>query len=676
MSTAEENAPRGPVAWILTRQDLHELVEAIRGAERVVIDLETTGLDEHAVTGGGSNGGVAARIALASLTLPQRDSFGLWDRVLPTTYIVPLSHPDSPFLGEWRKVMRLIARTMVKYRKPFENHHAKFDARWIYATTGIDIIHLLDWDTQSSSHLIDETQSTALKERVPREFGIPRWDDHDLSYPGAAEEVNIWELGIYAARDTYWTWELGELDRHRLFITDPDEGPQSPDEYQDAHLGRLARIVSMPTARSLGTLEQRGIRLDLDYVTEQLAVQKGIAGVRLDEISELYSLPREGASTAANSKWFLELIRRGIDVGELRVLSMTKTGNAQWDKFVLAKLARQGSHLAQLILDQRDAAKQAEFFTSWLDKVTPEGFIHSTYRAGHVVTGRLSSTDPNMQQVSRKMKRAFLPRPGYVFAEFDYSQLELRVAAFLSRSVPMLEAFAAGQDLHRLFGADILTREHRKLDPNAPLVQLDEVSDEYRQRAKAGNFGLLYLQEAEGFRGYAEKVYGVELTEEEALDIYTGFFETWTGMHEWHQETIRKARQNGRSISPLGRIRNLPDIFSPVAYLRGAAERQAVNAPVQGFGSDLMQMSIASMYGYLDGTQPIQGAFPVATVHDSVEVELEEDRWEEQAAEVIDRMENLDPHLAKFNVTLDVPLVADAKIGRWWGDDSVSHPAK
>lgn len=668
------NAPRGPVAWVLSRRELLDMIEQMRSATEIVMDLETTGLDEHAVTGGESNGGVAARIVMAALTLPQADENGIWDGQEPTSFIVPLSHPDSPFLGEWRKVMRLIARAMVQYRKPFVNHHAKFDARWVYACTGIDLTDLIAWDTQTISHLIDETQSTKLKEAAPRRFGIPRWDDHDLSYPGAAEEVDFWELGEYAARDTYWTHRLEQAQLEQLFLdpSDPHAVPLDSDEVKDAKLGRVARYVVTPTAISLGKIEQRGIRLDIDYVRENLAEQRRVSSERLDQLSEMYRLPRDTASTAANAKWFQSLVEQAVSTGDLRVMSMTAKGNPQWDKHVLKKQARWGSETARLILEQRDAAKQAEFYTSWLSKVSPEGYIHSSYRAGHVTTGRLSSADPNMQQVSRKMKRAFIPREGHVFAELDYSQLELRIAAFISRCEPMLEAFRAGQDLHRLFGADIATRRRWKSDPSAAPVALEEVTDEERQQAKAGNFGLLYLQQAQGFRSYADKVYDVELTEEEALEIYEGFFETWEGMHEWHERTIKQARERGYVSSPIGRVRNLPDILSSNTYLSSSAERQAVNAPVQGFGSDLMQMGIANILGVLPGSKRVEGAHPVATVHDSVEIEIEEDRWEEIVEECQERLTNPDPWLRKMECDLDVPLVADATVGRWWGDSSLN----
>lgn len=687
-SDEHSNAPRGPVNWVLSREDLLRMLEVMRNASEVVMDLETTGLDEHAVTGGTSNGGVAARVALAAITLPQKDASGSWDREEPPSYIVPLSHPDSPFLGTWRKVLGIIAKHMLKWGKPFVNAHTKFDARWIYAMTsksyiddrgiwqfepGYDLTDLIAWDTQASLHLIDETQSTKLKEGVPRRFGVPRWDDHDLSYPGAAEDVDLWELGEYAVRDTYWTFRLFRAHIEQLFL-DPDDPfatPVGSDEVKDARLGKIAEMVLVPTAKSLGKIEQRGMRLDLDYVHEELAKQEKIAEEALDKIAEEWRLPRKEASMAATSKWFKALTEEAVRTGDLRVMSMTKGGSPQWDKHVLKKQSRQGSELAGLILEQREAAKQSEFFRSWLEKVTPQGLIHSTYRAGHVVTGRLSSASPNMQQVSRKMKRAFLPREGYVLAEIDYSQLELRVAAFISRCQPMIDAFNADLDLHRLFAADIMTRERRKVHPSAPAVTLEEVTPDYRQRAKAGNFGLLYLQSANGFRSYADKVYGVELSEEEALEVYDGFFSTWDGMHQWHRRQVAEARARGYATSPIGRVRNLPNIADGNEYLRAEAERQAVNAPVQGFGSDLMQMAIASIFGIMPGSSRIEDAHPVATVHDSVEVELPEDSWEERLAECQNRMEHLEPYLAKMGVVMDVPLRADATVGKWWGDDSL-----
>lgn len=663
------NAPQGPVAWILTREDLIEMIEALRNSVVNVMDLETTGLDEHAVTGGKSNGGVAARVSIASLTLPQKDREGNWDGEEPTTYLVPLSHPRSPFLGEWHKVLRFIARAMVKYRTPFVNQHTKFDARWIYARTGINLADLIAWDTQIIAHLLDDTESTKLKEMVPRIFKVPRWDDHDLSYPGASEEVEFWELGEYAARDTYWTWRLYLYQLQTLFLDplDPFAEPIGEDEVAEARLGRVATYVSLPTSRALCHLEQQGIRLDIPYTEELLQTRLDESRRGLDWLAERFDLPRDRASSATASGWFQDLTKRAIGEGELRVVSMTKAGNAQWTKHILKKQART-SETAQKILEQRNAETQSQFLHSWLEKVSPAGYIHSSYRAGHVATGRLSSAGPNMQQVSKELRKAFIPSDGYFLADLDYSQLELRVAAFISRCEPMIEAFKAGQDLHRLFAADLMSR---RLPLGAPPVRLEDVPGEERQKAKSGNFGLLYLQTAEGFRNYADAVYGVEMTEQEAHEVYEGFFLTWEGMHEWHQRSIKEAAGRGYALSPIGRRRILPNLMDGNEYFRAEAERQAVNAPVQGFGSDLMQMALASIYGEMPDSKPVRGVRPVATVHDSLVAEVKIIDYENIVEQCQERMTNLDQWLLPMGVDLDVPLAADAIVGTRWGLDDI-----
>lgn len=667
------NKPGGPVGWVLTHDDLLHLVEQIRNASCVVMDLETTGLDEHAVTGGVSNGGVGARIVMASLTLPQKDANGDWDGEEPATYVVPLSHPRSPFLGIWVKAMRFIARAMVKYRSQFVNANTKFDSRWVLAATGVDLAPLIAWDTKLSTHLLDETQSTKLKEAAPREFGIPRWDDHDLSYPGAAEDVEFWELGEYAARDTYWTWRLYLAHLRQLFLDpqDPDAEPMGADEVADARLGHVAKYVMVPTAKSLAFMEQRGIRLDTEYVREHLEENREISAQRLRDLTEMYEMPEDGASTATSSGWFKELTQKAVERGDLRIMGMTKAGSVQWTKYILQKQAREGKKTAQLILEQRDSEKQAQFLSSWLSKVTAAGTIHASFNAGSVVTGRLSSSDPNLQQVSYKLKPAFVPRPGYVLAEIDYSQLELRVAAFISRCEPMIDAFQAGQDLHALLAADIQTRRLRQTDPSHEPVPISEVTKDQRQGAKSANFGLLYGQGVSGFQSYADKVYGVEFTDVEAQEVYDGFFATWEGIAQWHDETKRKAAGRGYAVSPIGRRRNLPNILDGNEYLRSEAERQAINAPVQGFGSDLMQMAIASIYGILPGSERIDGVHPVATVHDSVVLEVDENRWETLVAECESRMTNLHPWLNAMGVEMDVPLEAESTVGTRWGWDDV-----
>lgn len=667
MPVDERNAV-GPITWVLTREELKELREAVLNSVDCVVDLETTGLNEHAYEGGPYNGGVGARIVLASFTLPQSElgPFGerQWDQNVPVTWVLPLSHPDSPFRSAWRNAVRFIFEPAIEAKIPMSNQNIKFDARWLNATCGMDITNQIDWDTKDAWHLLDETRSTKLKVRVPQDFGIPPWNDFPLDYPGAAEKVNLIDLGIYAAHDTWWTWRGKQRQQMEMFLGDVEEPPFDEDDRINARLGKLAGWVAMPTVASLTKIEQRGIRLDLDWVSEHLREDEQIARDSLDELADYAHLSRDNASTASASYWFRDLTTAAINNGDLAITAMTEKGNPTWSRIVLQRQARAGSKIAELILRQRRSAKRAEFMRSWMS-LQVKGVIYAQFNSGSVSTGRLSSSEPNLQQVTKSLRPAFIPREGFVMADFDYSQVELRVAAFISRCQPMIEAFREGADLHRRFAAVINQ------------VEESEVTAEQRQQAKAGNFGLLYEMGAFGFKEYAETAYGVILTMEEAVRIHSAFFTMWDGMRKWHNDVKSFVHAHGYVVSPLGRVRRLPNIWDGNDKLVSFAERQAINSPVQSMGSDLLQLSMASMQGLLHESvrlPAIPDVFPLATVHDSIVAEIREDNWEETAKAVKNRMESLDEVLDKFGVHFDLPLIADATVGTRWSLHDVSDP--
>jgi DNA polymerase I-like protein with 3'-5' exonuclease and polymerase domains len=659
----------GPMTWVLDEEGLSWLGEQLLGASEIVVDLETTGLDEHAVEGGTHNGGVGARIALASFTLPQAvmGSFGdrRWNGETPVTWILPLSHPDSPWRGKWKRVLRDLLTPTIKARIPYVNQNIKFDSRWMFATCNIDISSLIMWDTKDGAFLQDENESTKLKVAVPKKYGIPAWNDFDLSTPGAAERVPLLDLGAYAGRDTWWTWVWARDQRIEFFLGDVEEEPFDAEDRQMANLGKLSTWVVMPTVASLTKVEQRGMRLDIDWTREQLRINEAISKEGLDEMAETAEMDRASASTAPTSHWFRDFTNKMVEQDRLRVMATTNTGLPQWNKTVLFRQVRAGSEMAELVLKQRQATKKAEFLRSWLELVSPKGIIHANFNSGSVRTGRLSSSNPNLQQVTKSLRPAFIPRDGFVIADFDYSQIELRVGAFVSRSETMMQAFKDGADLHRRFAALINN------------VTEDLVEGGQRQQAKAGNFGLLYEMSAYGFKIYAETAYGVLLTEEEAAKIHAAFFTMWTGIKQWHEDSKNKARRDGFIVSPLGRVRRVPNIWDQNQKLSGMAERQAINSPVQSMASDLLQMAMASMQGLLPEAvhmPEIAGVYPVATVHDSIVAELEEDNWESQAREVAERMTSLGEVLAKFGVDFDVPLEADYSVGTRWSLSDVSNP--
>lgn len=663
------HTPCGPITWVWGKEDLKALVKAIHASQKVVMDLETTGLDEYAEAGGDTNGGYPARIVLASLTLPSAEraaagayNWRTFDGEQPMTYLVPLSHPASPLLGAWRKVMAIIGREINRSGKPFVNANIKFDARWVFAQTGVDLSDRIEWDTTVSSQLVDTEARTRLKIRAARDFGIEEWDDFDLSTPGAAERVDLIQLGEYAARDTYYTWKIEEEHRDQMFLTG-DEEPSDSDDIQMARLGKVATYVSMPTVKTLTKVEQRGFLLDVDWVHAKIEEMDALRLKACEDILGLYGTApapapaKDGVTTAATSKWFQGFVAQAIEAGDLRVTARTDSGNAQWNKAVLIAQQRQGSPAADALLRHRDATKTLEFLRSWLELRDPNNVIHATYNVGFVKTGRLSSSNPNVQQISSRLKPAFIPRTGHVLLDLDYSQVELRVAAFVSRSAPMIEAFQRGDDLHRLLAA--------KIAGKAP----EDVTSLERKRAKAGNFGLLYGMSPGGFQSYAATAYDVSLTLAEAQAVHSAFFEMWDGMRQWHGRAKRRAYERGYVTSPIGRTQWLSDLYSKSSFKSSHAERNALNSPVQGFGSDLMQMAAASIMGTLPGypLPKVEGAHVVATVHDEICIEVPEDRWQEILIECKRRMEDVNTFLRPLDCQMDVPIVAGPSAGTRWG---------
>ena len=659
------------ISWVLDHERLGLLIAAISTAAEVVTDLETTGLDEHA-TGLKDHWPVAARVSLASFTLPQ-ESNPLDPR--PPTYVLPLSHPEGPWAGQWVRIYRSLLEALRSSGKPITNQNLKFDMRWMTARTGVDLSAQFAWDTQIGSHLLNENASTRLKERAPAAFGVPPWDDHDLSTPAASEKVPLMELGEYAARDTYWTWRLAVLQRTIMAVGAEGEDadpPEGPDEVEAYRLGQLAVWCAMPQARTLTEVEQRGLLMDEVWVKDHIAEYEEIRDSEWRWLTRRYAddlgeHDHEGdhdcrrcrletePSFAPTSLWFQAWADLAVERGDLRVAELTPGGKPKWSKSVLTRHARNGKEVAAHLLAYRKAVKRLEFLNSWMDCQTPEHTVHTTYNVGRVVTGRLSSNSPNVQQIEYALKQGFIPRPGYLIADLDYSQIELRVAAHVAQCEPMIEAYRQGRDLHRMLAADTAG------------VPEAEVTADQRQRGKAGNFGFLYGMSAAGFMTYALDSYDVMFTAEEAEEIRSTFFSTWEGLAAWHQRVINIARRDGQIMSPIGRVRRVPHIWDGNDYMASEAERQAINSPVQGFASDLMQMAAASIHGNLPGFTRVPDVHIVGTVHDSIVVEVPEDDWQRATARCMRRMLDLDPVLKRLGCSLTVPLAVEAGVGSRWG---------
>lgn len=641
------------VAWALDDVSFERMIAQLETADEITFDLETTSLNEF---------GKDAAVVLASFTLPNYD-----------TWLLPLYHPESPFEADWRERFRRAMKVL--WGKFLMAHNGKFDCRWTNRHAKVNLAKWLGWDSQMSSHLLDENRSTKLKDRAPDTFGVERWDDFDLKKENAALQVPLIQLGMYAARDTYWTQRLCNHHREQLFTMPDTDSPTGADEVEDARLGQVQVWTNMPTTRSLTAVECRGIKLDVPWCEERIAAETLIRDSTREILVGSYGMverfPTRKPSFAPTSIWFREWTQAAVDAGDLKIISMTKGGKPQWNKFALMTNKKNGSEIAGVLLEHRGAVKRLEYLKAWLRQVRDDGAIHASYNAGSLITGRLSSSNPNMQQVTKVLRPAFVPREGFHLADFDYSQIEMRVAAHVADCKPMIEAFKAGDDLHRMLARRMAQdRENAaaKQDRREPReITLAEVTGGERQGGKAGNFGLLFGMGPGGLQKYAEAVYDVVLSRKEAQEAYNAFFEQWQGMREWHAKVIAKVDRDGQVSSPIGRVRRLPGAGGGVST--GYSGRAGINAPVQGFASDMMQMAAASIEGMFPGHDRVQGARIVATVHDSIVVEIRKDRWQEIVEECQRRMTDgiLEILWNCFRVKIDVPIVADVKVGTRWG---------
>lgn len=659
------------VTHVLQRPQVDALLGALDAAEVVVLDLETTGLNEH---------WAYARVVTLALTIPTLDEDGE-ETAYPQTYVVGLSHPDAPMHRVWREVLRQIVARILRNRLGVIGHNVKFDVRWLTALVGVDLTDLILRDTGLSSHLLDENQSAALKIRACLTFGIDKWIDfdwkiieaqqkRDSEYPNCsllAERVDYFTMALYNARDTYWTWRLDQHHCRELGLL-PEAREEllamgDRDSTNALRLGQYYQRVGMAGVKTLTGIEQFGMQLDRKWCDERLAHLDQIAANAYLELNDLY-VEQTGdyvehackkldmtLSYEPTALWFKHWAKVMCDAGLLRVLGLTGTGEASWTKEILARLDRMGFAAAMVLSAYRKSSKEAQFIRSWFERTGSDDRIHPTYNYFKVVTGRLSSSDPNAQQIPKTAKNAFTASPGNLLVTADYSQIELRVAAHMAQCQPMIDAFNRGEDLHRTMAALMAG-----IDPS-------EVTPEQRQKAKAANFGFLFGMGAEKFVKYAEDQYGVTFTEEEAVEIRDAFFSTWDGMAQWHRKQEDDAQRWGYVRSPLGRLRRLPAIWSGDGYRRAEAGRQAINSPTQAIASDTMLLAASLI------SKNFPAIRPVALVHDAILCEVPESNAILSARLIKVTMETtVLPELRALGCELSVPLVADVAIGRSWAD--------
>ncbi|MDE1515618.1 DNA polymerase I [Vibrio sp. dsl-7] len=408
---------------------------------------------------------------------------------------------------------------------------------------------------------------------------------------------------------------------------------------QDSKLLQVYRDIEMPLVPVLSRIERTGVMID----EMLLSAQSQEIALRLDELEQqAYQLAGQPFNLSSPKQ--LQTIL--FEQMKLPVLQKTPSGTPSTNEEVLQELALDYP-LPKVLIEYRGLAKLKSTYTDKLPKmINPStGRVHTSYHQAVTATGRLSSTDPNLQNIpvrneqGRRIRQAFVAPHGWKIMAVDYSQIELRIMAHLSGDQALLNAFRSGLDIHAATAAEIIG------------VPIEQVSSEQRRRAKAVNFGLIYGMSAFGLA----KQLGIARSE--AQQYMDKYFERYPGVMQYMEETRRRAAELGYVETIFGRRLHLPEITSRNAMRRKAAERAAINAPMQGTAADIIKKAMLLVAEWIEQ----QGAGRVKLlmqVHDELVFEVEESSLFEIESKVQQLMEAA--------ADLDVPLVADAGHGDNW----------
>lgn len=399
--------------------------------------------------------------------------------------------------------------------------------------------------------------------------------------------------------------------------------------------------IEMPLMPVLAQMERNGVLLDTDMLANQS-----------EEIAEKLTELEQKAHAIAGEKFNLNSSKQLqvilFENLELPIIKKTPKGQPSTAEPVLVELAEQGHEMPTLILEYRSLAKLKSTYTDSLPKQIEEqtGRVHTSYQQAVASTGRLSSTEPNLQNIpirsaeGRRIRQAFVTKPGYTMLAADYSQIELRIMAHLSNDEGLLNAFANGKDIHKATAAEIFG------------VDLDEVTTEQRRSAKAVNFGLIYGMSAFGL---AKQLNVGRNVAQEYIDLY---FSRYPGVLRYMEETKQNAKDNGYVETLMGRRLYLPDINARNGQLRQYAERTAINAPMQGTAADIIKTAMIHMNQWLESSDfDIQ---MLMQVHDELVFEVKTEQLDEVMPEIKRIMESA--------IELKVPLIVDMGTGCNWDE--------
>jgi DNA polymerase-1 len=609
-SEATGVAPETPPAYslVLDQATLDAWLERLRSAELFAFDTETTSLNY-----------LDARIVGVSFAvIPGEAAY------------VPLAHdyPGAPEQLNREQVLEQL-RPLLETSRYFKvGQHLKYD--WhVLANHGVTL-RGIQHDTLLESYVLDSTSQHNLDSLAERHLNLRTIRYEDVAGKGAKQltfnQVPLEQAGPYAAEDADVALRL-----HRCLWPKLEAEPG---------LRRLYEALEIPLIEVLAGMERVGVRVD----AAALRQQSGELAKRLWELEQqAYELAGERFNLGSPKQLQSVLFERL----KLPVGKKTPTGQSSTAEEVLQELALEYP-LPKVILEHRTLSKLKSTYTDRLpEQIHPRtGRVHTSYQQAVASTGRLSSSDPNLQNIptrtpeGRRIRQAFVPEPGYLILAADYSQIELRIMAHLSGDEGLLRAFAAGADVHRATAAEVFN------------VAPEAVSAEQRRSAKAINFGLIYGMSAFGL---ARQLSIERSAAQEYVDRY---FARYPGVKAYMDETRSQAAEQGYVETVFGRRLYLADIRSRNAQRRQAAERAAINAPMQGTAADIIKRAMLAVDRWLR-----ESAFParmIMQVHDELVFEVLAD----QVVEAKDSIAAAMTAAADLRVKLEV----DIGVGMNWDE--------
>ncbi|WP_151824512.1 DNA polymerase I [Acinetobacter bereziniae] len=604
-SSVDDRLGEATYHTVLSQDVWDKVFQRLSTAKRFAIDTETTSLDYR-----------VAEMVGFSLAFDAHDA-----------YYIPLAHD---YEGAPQQLNR---ETIIQQIKPILEdpniekigHHLKYDAH-IFENHGI---HLQGWffDTMLASYVLNSVATRHGMDDVARVYLSHLTTTFEqVAGKGAKQktfnQIDIETAGHYAAEDAHVTYRLYEVLERKL-----KEIPE---------LNGILHNIEMPVASILTSMEENGIELDLKFL-DQLSVDFANTIQNLE--NQIIEIAGESFNVGSPKQVGEVLFEKlGLKGGK-----KTATGQYSTSEAVLEKIDHP---ITQLIIEYRGLTKLRSTYTEALVKQANNDThrVHTSYHQALTATGRLSSTDPNLQnipireEIGRQIRKAFIAPKGRVLLAADYSQIELRLMAHFSQDEALVDAFKNGQDVHRRTASEVLG------------VALENVTSDQRRQAKAVNFGLLYGMSEFGL------IRQLGFTREESQNYIKQYFHRYPGIYEYMQRTRQVALEQGFVETITGRRLYTPDIDARNMMVRKGAERAAINAPLQGSAAEIIKMAMIEV----DKILPKDQAKLLLQVHDELVFEVDEAVAEQVAEQIKDVMQKV--------VTLSVPLEVEVGQGKNWGE--------